>query len=245
MQVNGLALALRPRPMAEAGDLGVLLVQTHARSIWRCYAPVWAVLTVLALALVEIAPWLPAVLIFWLKPWLDRTLLFVLSRAVFGQATHFSDLWRERSRVWAGQLLGTLLWRRFSPWRSYTQAMGQLEGQRGKALRARRSQILRGRRGAAFGMQWAFANVEMVLLAGVFALLAWIAPQGEGSSWWAWTQDSQGSVVLAVLLSLVQAALVLLVEPFFVAAGFAMYLNRRVELEAWDIEQEFRRAFAS
>ena len=33
-------------------------------------------------------------------------------------------------------------------------------------------------------------------------------------------------------------------EPFYVAAGFAMYLNRRVELEAWDIEQEFRRAFA-
>jgi hypothetical protein len=32
-------------------------------------------------------------------------------------------------------------------------------------------------------------------------------------------------------------------EPFYVAAGFAMYLNRRVELEAWDIEQEFRRGF--
>jgi len=29
-----------------------------------------------------------------------------------------------------------------------------------------------------------------------------------------------------------------------VAAGFAMYLNRRVELEAWDIEQELRRACA-
>ena len=36
---------------------------------------------------------------------------------------------------------------------------------------------------------------------------------------------------------------VLLIEPFYVAAGFAMYLNRRAELEAWDIEQEFRRAF--
>jgi hypothetical protein len=34
------------------------------------------------------------------------------------------------------------------------------------------------------------------------------------------------------------------VEPFYVGAGFTMYLNRRVELEAWDIEQEFRRAFA-
>jgi hypothetical protein len=40
------------------------------------------------------------------------------------------------------------------------------------------------------------------------------------------------------------AAVVLFLEPFFVAAGFAMYLNRRAELEAWDIEQEFRRAFS-
>ena len=34
-------------------------------------------------------------------------------------------------------------------------------------------------------------------------------------------------------------------EPFYVAAGFAMYLNRRAELEAWDVEQELRRAFAT
>ena len=34
-----------------------------------------------------------------------------------------------------------------------------------------------------------------------------------------------------------------LLEPFYVAAGFGMYLNRRVELEAWDIEQDLRHAF--
>jgi hypothetical protein len=28
-----------------------------------------------------------------------------------------------------------------------------------------------------------------------------------------------------------------------VAAGFTLYLNRRAELEAWDIEQELRRVF--
>ena len=37
---------------------------------------------------------------------------------------------------------------------------------------------------------------------------------------------------------------VLFLEPFYVGAGFAIYLNRRAELEAWDIEQEFRRAFS-
>ena len=39
-------------------------------------------------------------------------------------------------------------------------------------------------------------------------------------------------------------ASVAFLEPFYVAAGFGMYVNRRVALEAWDIEQEFRRAFA-
>jgi len=48
-----------------------------------------------------------------------------------------------------------------------------------------------------------------------------------------------------VILTLTYAAAVGFVEPFFVAAGFALYLSRRAELEAWDIEQEFRRAFAS
>jgi hypothetical protein len=36
----------------------------------------------------------------------------------------------------------------------------------------------------------------------------------------------------------------LVVEPFYAAAGFAMYLSRRADLEAWDIEQDLRRAFA-
>ena len=47
------------------------------------------------------------------------------------------------------------------------------------------------------------------------------------------------------LSSLAYLLAVLFLEPFYVAAGFGMYLNRRAELEAWDIEQEFRRAFAS
>ena len=46
------------------------------------------------------------------------------------------------------------------------------------------------------------------------------------------------------MIAVSYAIVVLFLEPFYVASGFAMYLNRRAELEAWDIEQEFRRAFA-
>ena len=116
MRIEALAITLRPRPMSEAADLGQRLVQVHARSLWRCYAPVWAAVVLIALATVEIAGWLPGLLIFWLKPWLDRSLLFVLSRAVFGEATRWSDLWAARREVFTRNLLRTLTIARLSPW---------------------------------------------------------------------------------------------------------------------------------
>jgi hypothetical protein len=35
-----------------------------------------------------------------------------------------------------------------------------------------------------------------------------------------------------------------LVGPIYAAAGFTLYLNRRIELEGWDIELKFRRLTA-
>lgn len=243
MQLDALAIALRPRPMGEAADLGVALVQTHARALWRCYTPVWAGVLLLALATIEIAPWLPGLLIFWLKPWLDRTLLFVLSRAVFGETTLWADLWRARRSVFAGQWLATLSLARLSPWRAFTQPIGQLEGLRGKACRRRRAQLLASQRGSVAGLQFAYANLELVLILSVIALVAWFTPATGFGQVWRWLTDD--SLLLGqASLALLYAGVVLALEPFYVAGGLAQYLNRRVELEAWDVEQALRHAFA-
>src|SRR5207302_3175296 len=101
--------------------------------------------------------------LFWLKPWLDRSILFVLARAVFGEETRFSDVWAARRTIFARGLLGSLTTRRLSPWRSYVQPVLQLEGQRGKARRDRIARILGSHRGAALWMQSAFACAEAAL----------------------------------------------------------------------------------
>jgi hypothetical protein len=36
----------------------------------------------------------------------------------------------------------------------------------------------------------------------------------------------------------------LLIEPFYIAANFGLYINRRTQLEAWDIELSFRKMAA-
>lgn len=248
MRVEGLAIVLRPRSQSEACDLGAALVREHARSIWRCFAPVFLAVAVLALCTVDTGGWLPILIVFWLKPWLDRSLLFVLSRAVFGEATRWSDLWRARRQVFGGQLLRTVLWRRVSPWRAYTQPIEQLEGQRGGARRKRARLMLNDNRGAAAALQFAFVHAEVVLSYALVMLLWWFAPEGSRADVWDWffhpEAHEAGQLALDLVFALSYMAVVLFLEPFYVAAGFAMYLNRRVVLEAWDIEQEFRRAFA-
>ena len=242
MKVDAIRLDLRPRGMFEAADLGVRLVSAHLRSVWTSCAPVYAFVVLVAAAMLPFGFGWTVLTVIWLKPWLDRSILFVLARAVFGEETRFVDVWAARRAVFWQGLPGALTIRRLSPWRSYVQPVLQLEGQHGKARRERIARILGPHRGAALAMQTAFATIESVLVLGLASLIQWLTPADDQSPWIAAVFEGGSWLTDAGLACFVVA--VAIVEPFFVGAGFAMYLNRRVELEAWDIEQEFRLAFA-
>ena len=97
--------------------------------MYRCYLVVAIPVALLALSLFEIAPWLPIVVMWWPKPWLDRTVLFVLARAAFGQqTTRRRPVARAARRCGGASFVITWTWRRLSPWRSFTQPVYQLEG---------------------------------------------------------------------------------------------------------------------
>lgn len=243
MRIDALALRLRPRTPYEAADLGTRLCQSAARDVYKCYLAVGIPVYLLCMCTVEIAYWLPALTVYWLKPWLDRTILFVLSRAAFGQRTTLSDLWNAQRQVWWGQLFITLTWRLLSPWRSFTQPVYQLEGLRLGQFRRRILQIRRRHSAPAAFMTFVYKLCEVSLTLAVASLLYWLAPRGQAPDLFEMF-SSQGESLHALLFAGATAIVVLFLEPFYVASGFAMYLTRRAELEAWDIEQEFRRAFA-
>jgi hypothetical protein len=244
VKIDTLALRMRPRAPHEAGDLGIRLCQTRAREVYRCYLAVAIPMALLSLSLFEVSPWWPMTLLWWSKPWLDRTVLFVLARAAFGQQTTLGDLWRQQREVWWRQFILTWTWRRLSPWRSLTQPVYQLEGHSLFQLRRRVKQLRRRHSGAALMMTSTFSLAETFLMLAVFSLTFWFAADGLGYEFKSLFDDESNSVLM-LLFSVAYVLAVLFLEPFYVAAGFGMYLNRRAELEAWDIEQEFRRAFAS
>lgn len=242
MRIDTLALQMRPRAPHEAADLGVRLCQARAREVYRCYLAVAIPIVVLSLSLYEIAAWLPSLFLWWSKPWLDRTVLFVFSRAAFGQSTSISDLWRARREVWWRSFVLTWTWRRLSPYRSFTQPVYQLEGHSFGSLRKRVAQLRRRHGSAAVMLTGAFSSAESGLWLAVLSMAYWAAPLHDSFNLFA-VLTGDASPVQEVFAFIAYAMVVLFLEPFYVAAGFGMYLNRRAELEAWDIEQEFRRAF--
>ena len=244
MQIDAFAIRLRVGSGLEAADLGVRLCQSAARSLWPCYAVVMLPILLIALLCMDIASWLPTLLLWCAKPWLDRSILFVLSRSAFGQATTIRDLWRSQREVWWRQLLLTWSWRRLSPWRSLTQPVYQLEGKISWFRRRKRVvQIRNGVTGTATLVTSAFGFAELALMSGLLSLLVWFTPQDQGYQLKNLFDGSLQATAFIYLSTIAYALTIFFIEPFYVAAGFGMYLNRRVQLEAWDIEQEFRRAF--
>lgn len=243
MQVEAFAIRLRRRGNLEAADLGVRLCQSSARQVYACYWTVALPAILLCLGSFEIAAWLPTTALWLFKPWLDRTILFALSRAAFGVSTSPRDLWLAQRQVWWSQLLSTWTIRRLSPWRSFTQPVYQLEGLK-LGERGRRVALIRsGRGGSAALMTSAFSYAEMVLTLALISLLFWFTP-GDRTPQFQSIFSPEGERMWQFIFAVAYALVVAFLEPFYVGAGFGMYLNRRVELEAWDIEQEFRRAFA-
>jgi hypothetical protein len=243
VQPADLAIGLRRRTPWEAMDLGLAMLQRWWR---RAYAPHLAVGVAAALAgwaasLWLAQPWVAMLVVWWLKPLYDRVVLHVLSRAVFGEVQSaravFAD-WKE----WLGAGLAPYLLLRWLPdlSRSFNLPVRQLEGQTGRGGRERRGVLGRRVNGYAVWLTIVCMHFEAVLYWSFGRLTTLFLPAKafEGR---AFTDAFVSGALFSYGDFLAYAAAVLLLEPFYVAAGFALYLNRRTLLEGWDIEMSLRR----
>lgn len=244
MKAEQLQLSLRPRPSWEAVDLGVRLAQAAAPALLRAWLPFALGVAVASLATIELAAWLPFVLIGAAKPWLERGVLHVLARHVFGESTTFMQAWAARAAAPWLPMVAALTWGRLVPWRAFTAPVIQLEGQHGSARRKRLQQLASGHRGAGLLSQFMFGLFEVMLTFGLLGVVAVLTPGVDWAGVGAFFRDSDEHVGSQLLMASAFALASMVVTPLHAAAGFALYLNRRADLEAWDVEQDLREAFA-
>ncbi|HIE1422184.1 TPA: DUF4129 domain-containing protein [Pseudomonas aeruginosa] len=244
MRLTDASVAIRPRSAWEALDLGILLAHRHARLLMGS----WALLTLPLFAVLSLLLWQHptlAILIFWwLKPAFERLPLYILSHALFGDTPTLRQALRAYPALLRKQLPASLLWRRFSPTRSFDLPVLQLEGLAGEPRSQRLIVLSQRNAGGATWLTVVGVHLEMALWAG-FAMLLYLLIPAQNEIDWNWQSlldPEAGEWLWLEHLSNLLYVLVLVVwEPIYVACGFTLYLNRRTELEAWDIELVFRR----
>ncbi len=244
MNLDRVAVAVRPRRPWEAVDLGFHL----AREWWRPLATVWcAVLGPLWLVLLVPAYWSPllaTLLVWWFKPFYDVPVLYVVSRRLFGAEPGWRETRRYALRAWRRHWWRLLFWRRIQVSRSFFLPILLLEGLSGRPLAARRR--LLGRRDVlqtVLLLTISCIVVETFLELACLGGLALLIPSGLLDIWgelarYFEPEEARWFEYLSLAAWLVALPIV---ESCYVAAGFCLYLNRRTELEGWDVEVEFRR----
>ena len=242
MKLENIIINLREREPWEAVDLGTRLILALAKSI---FIP-WIVLISIAVSLsiyIQLSGY-PALgfFIFWLfKPVYDSLLLYIVSNELFYENISGRNIIRN-IRVWlVPGFKHSIYWWRLSPARSFVMPVHNLENLTGSSRRNRLSVLQKDTSAHALGLTVMALCYELLINLSLMALVLFMVPDEFSSALWNYIEGTGEEYSGLVLNTIYYGVTVFLIEPIYLGAGFMLYLNRRVRLEAWDIEIAFKK----
>ncbi len=240
MKIEDITTEVRPRSAWESIDLGLRMVQVWSRPIMLSWLLFVIPVCFIIYGVLHNHPFWSLFVIWWLKPVFDRIPLYIVSHSVFGDIPSVSDMRKILPSLLRPHLIKLLLWYRLDPVRSFNLPVWQLEGLKGN-VRVKRARVLqKGSYNTALSLTYFSLFIQLILWLGCYALLTMLLPTNISPQDVSIFDFKNESLIPGLILNLFYVISLSIIEPFYVAGGFALYLNRRTHLEAWDIELKFR-----
>ncbi len=238
MDLNRLSIEARTRTPWEAIDLGFIL----ARKWWKPLFLSWFIPSACFFILVSLIfykqPWLAMLLTWWLKPLWDRGPLYVASRYLFGEKDSIRDILKALPKVYKTDCLPWLTWQRLSLTRSFDMPVTVLEKLKSSQRQSRIGTLhyLTGNTG--FWLTIVCVHLEAVIIFGLVVLAVLMVPEHIDIDYW--EAFSNDDLLIQTISNILTFISMVIVAPFYTVAGFTLYISRRIDLEAWDVEVRFR-----
>lgn len=239
MNLDRTSVELKPRSHWQSMDLGFKL----AKSQYKPLLTLWCILALPIYGLFKLIPALGIVALilwWWLKPLYEAPMYFWLSRAVFREPVSYRQcLSQLRKSLFTLLKTYLTLWR-LGGSRSQNINVVVVEGAKGKAHRQRLSVFTRSNTQSGW-LTFVCVNFEFVIYYALLIIGSMFLP---GDPWRffsiapSFENDFSWYSLFSDLCYLSAAGII---APFYVGAGFMLYINRRTHLEAWDIDVDFKR----
>ncbi len=242
MKLDKISVEARPRNPWEAIDVGFQLPRVWFREVYIPWLVFIIPLIVIITIIFQSIPWLAGLVIWSLKPLYDRILLSIFSQRLFGDQQSTGDVLRSIPSLFKTGLLTNLTILRFNPSRSFHLPVWQLEGLRGKE-RQQRIRILSARiYSYPLWLTIVCMHLEALIYFTIMGMVYLFTPDQLNIDYYSFfLYEEKPSIWILLLTNILLFTGMIIIEPFYVAAGFMLYINRRTRLEGWDIEIAFRK----
>lgn len=234
MDLSQLQIKARQRSPWEAVDLGFVV----ARNWYKPLFVVWVIPPFVLFFILNVAfwdtPWIASVVVWWLKPLFDRLPLHIASRRLFGGDVTVSATLKGMLGIFREQWFASLTWRRFSPSRSHDLAITCLEKLNGEQRRRRISVMHITSGSPAMWLTILCYHLEIAIACAIFVAFLLFVPENTDVQILPWI--AEGSLWFQRIFNFLYLIAAALIAPFYCMSGFMLYISRRIDLEAWDLE---------
>lgn len=238
MDLSRINIKPRIRNTWESIDLGFMM----AKSWWGILFLSWfipAAIVYLVLSLVFYEDnWLAIIITWWLKPLFDRAPLFIASRKLFSEDVSIWETLKKLPRLYSTDIFAWLLWRRMSLTRSFDMPLTVLESLKHQQRTKRMHILHQNTSSAATWLTIVCVHLEFIIWMGTLGFFMLLVPEEVDINLLDMIIDE--NLIAQIVSNSVQFFAMALMAPFYTMAGFALYINRRIILEAWDLEIRFR-----
>ncbi len=241
MEIESIRIALRERNPWQAIDLGFDISRQFSAMLYKSYCLGFLLISLPIILILHNYPTWASLLVWYLKPLFEVGPQVLLSRRIFGEdfsnrqiinitlSTMKQHWWSAISRL------------RFSIRRSFVMPVFLLEGLHSEQRRKRLSTLSLGQSQGPTSLTILLAHGEILFYLVLLFIIYQFIPNYERVSLFIMFQPDAEHIGFQWLAISCWFAAVMAIAPFYICGGFALYLNKRIELEGWDLELSFKK----